>query len=81
MNTLDPYVRNAIDELLRVDLHAIQIETARVWCGRAIAAALLGMQQDAREYAHEALEHAALAGDAPLMREIDQELRAQNLRF
>lgn len=58
----------AMDELHRKTLTMVQQETAITWAGRAIASyALLAetgeLQRllDAEEYAHEALEHAALA--------------------
>lgn len=55
-------ITNAFSELQRKTLHNIQVETAYVWAGRAIAAKKLNKLHDAQEYAHEALEHAALAG-------------------
>ncbi len=56
--------REAITELKEKDLKTIQIETAAKWCGRAAAAKLLGLRErDVTEFAHEAIEHAALSGD------------------
>jgi hypothetical protein len=60
---VDTYIAKALDELKKKSLTEIQVETALVWCGRACAAAELGLQVDAVEYAHEAIEHAALSGD------------------
>ncbi len=60
---MDTYIVRALDELKKKSLTEIQVETALVWCGRACAAAQLGLQVDAVEYAHEAIEHAALSGD------------------
>jgi len=68
------HVERAIGELSRKNLRQIQRETAKVWYGRAIAAARL-FHEDASEYAHEAIEHAALAGDDGLLWEIREGLR------
>lgn len=58
-----------IDPTAGKSLQAIQKETAYVWGSRALAALVLfragrgdHMLGDALEYAHEAIEHAALAG-------------------
>jgi hypothetical protein len=72
-------IKKAIDdglaELRKKTLHQIQVETAIKWCGRACAAALMGRVDDAEEYAHEAIEHAALSGDDALLREVREALR------
>lgn len=60
-------IDDALDELRRKTLHQIQIETAVKWCGRACAASMLGRMDDAKEYAHESIEHAALSGDMHLL--------------
>jgi len=61
---------NAIRELSIKSLNDIQIETAVTWTNRACAAMHLDKIEDAREYAHEAVEHAALSGSIPLLTEI-----------
>lgn len=65
---MDTYITKALDELKRKSLIEIQIETALVWCGRACAAERLGLLVDAVEYAHEAIEHAALSGDDSVLK-------------
>lgn len=63
--------REAITELEEKDLKTIQIETAAKWCGRAAAAKLLGLRErDVTEFAHEAIEHAALSGDEKVLSQI-----------
>lgn len=65
---LEPYVRRAEQEWRDgKTLKSIQAETALVWCGRAIVAARAGQMADAVEYAHEAIEHAALSGDDSML--------------
>lgn len=49
-------------------LHDIQVETAFTWAARACVAARLDLHEDAKEYRHEALEHAALSGDDALLK-------------
>jgi len=61
------YIDKGKAELLKKTLNDIQKETAKVWMGRACAAALMGLHGDAKEYAHEAIEHAALSGDDMLL--------------
>lgn len=70
----DLYIRRALDDLKGKSLNQIQVETAMVWCGRACAAAIMGGLDDAHEYAHEAIEHAALSGNDPLLRDVRAEL-------
>ena len=67
MKPFQHYLDKASDELAEKTLHDIQIETALTWCGRACVAARLGLKQDAKEYAHEAIEHAALSGQDDLL--------------
>lgn len=67
---LAEFVTQALTELSNKPLRQIQLETAMVWYGRAVAAAMLNKQADAIEYAHEAIEHAALSGDVALLRAI-----------
>jgi hypothetical protein len=81
-------VEKASGELSQKSLHDIQVETAYTWCGRACAAShkvasghpdvdrLLG---DAIEYAHEAIEHAALSGDDAVLDEVRATLRAYDV--
>lgn len=65
---MDESIRRALVELNGgATLRSIQYETAEVWCGRACAAARLGLHDDAVEYAHEAIEHAALSGSDELL--------------
>lgn len=62
-------------------LRDIQIETAMVWCGRACVAAAMDKHDDAVEYAHEAIEHAALSGQDGLLRAIRDQLRSYGVRL
>jgi len=62
-------------------LRDIQIETAMVWCGRACVAAAMDKHDDAVEYAHEAIEHAALSGQDGLLRAIRDQLRSYGVRI
>lgn len=64
------YVQRGLDELRRKSLHAVQTETALVWAGRACAAMRLGRPDEAHEYGHEAVEHAALTGNDALLRDV-----------
>lgn len=68
MRSLKPYVEKAKQELAVRSLRDVQVETALTWAGRAVAAAAMGKKDDAHEYAHEALEHAALSGSDSLLR-------------
>ena len=63
-------IAKAEEELDHVTVHDVQIKTAYTWAGRAIVAARRGMHDDAHEYAHEAIEHAALTGDDRVLQEI-----------
>lgn len=58
---------DAIKELQTKTLNNIQVETAITWINRACAAMQMNNTDDAREYAHEAVEHAALSGDINLV--------------
>jgi len=63
--------REALLELKEKDIKSIQIETAAKWCGRAAAAKLMGLRErDVTEFAHEAIEHAALSGDESVLSEV-----------
>ena len=66
---LRKHITAAMQELSRNTLHDIQCETALKWAGRACAATVLKRPDvEAHEYAHEALEHAALCGDDRVLR-------------
>ena len=59
----------AITELQEKGMKQIQVETAAKWCGRALAARMLGLsERDVTEFAHEAVEHTALSGDEQVLR-------------
>lgn len=73
------YVERGLREVRRKGLRQIQAETAKVWCGRALAATQLGMHEDAIEYAHEAIEHAALSGHDELLWAVREELRLNGI--
>ena len=75
MKTWDDYYVEALNELQSMSLKQIQVETAYKWAGRALAAAHLGKSHDAIEYAHEALEHAALSGRDVVLREVREALK------
>ena len=61
----------ALTELSGKDIRQIQVETAAKWCGRALAARIMGFpERDVTEFAHEAVEHAALAGDDEVLRTV-----------
>lgn len=61
----------ALTELQEKDIRQIQVETAAKWCGRALAARMLGLsERDVVEFAHEAVEHAALTGDEQVLRTV-----------
>ena len=70
MNPLEQAIREALVELRGKTLRQIQVDTAYKWAGRACAAAMMGRHDDAEEYAHEAIEHAALSGDDNLLAEV-----------
>jgi hypothetical protein len=72
-------LEDAIDagmaELKKKSLRVIQTDTAIKWLGRAVAAVKLGKTDDAHEYAHEALEHAALSDKPTLITDVRAILR------
>ena len=76
MVDLTEQIKKAATELQTKSLKDIQIETAKTWAGRACVAATLGLKQDAVEYAHEAIEHAALSGMEGLLTDIRAALLA-----
>jgi hypothetical protein len=79
MAPIERYVQKALVELGSKTLLDIQVETALTWCGRACAASQLGLHDDAIEYAHESIEHAALSGNEQLLRDIRLVLRVRAL--
>jgi hypothetical protein len=76
---MDEYIRRAAVELHSKSLNEIQVETAKIWTGRACVAADLGLRHDAIEYAHEAVEHAALSGKDSLLRDVRMALKAHGV--
>lgn len=70
MTRIEQAIADGLNELQKKTLHQIQVETAYKWSGRACAAAMMGRMDDAEEYAHEAIEHAALSGDDRLLAEV-----------
>lgn len=77
--SLDQHYEEALRELQTKTLNQIQVETALKWAGRACAAATYGLWHDAVEYAHEAIEHAALSGKDSLLREVRNAMIAKGL--
>ena len=67
---LEKYLDKAIADVSSKTLTQIQYETAWTWTARACVAAQLGKPEDAREYAHEGLEHAALSARPMFVDEI-----------
>lgn len=78
---LADFVKQALTELKQKSLRQIQLETAMAWYGRAVAAAMLSKQADAIEYAHEAIEHAALSGDLALLGAIRAGLQSHGVEL
>lgn len=75
MKPFQHYLDRADAELRQKSLHDIQVSTALTWCARGCVAAQMGLATDAHEYAHEAIEHAALTGDDDLLRMVRDALR------
>lgn len=68
---LTKYINDGMEELQSKSIRDVQRETAYKWCGRACAAAALGLDEgDVHEYAHEALEHAALCEDDRVLKAV-----------
>ena len=81
---LTPYVEKANKELSGKSLKDVQRETALIWCGRAVSTAMRidydpECFQDAVEYGHEAIEHAALSGVDEMLRFVRRHLDAFRL--
>lgn len=74
------YIERGLADVTTKTLNEIQIETAYVWAGRACAAASVGLNDDAREYAHEAVEHAALSGHLGVLADVEQALAQYQVR-
>lgn len=76
MKTVKDYIHEATVELQQKTLRDIQMETAMKWTGRAWAAKMLQRPaMEVTEYAHEALEHAALTGDPKFVIDVMTALR------
>lgn len=81
MNKMEESIEKALNELESKSLDQIQYETAINWCGRACAAVVLGKFTDAREYAHEAIEHAALSKTTGLLQSVYNILSAYGVEY
>ncbi len=81
MKPMHAAIEKAMRELPGTTLGEIQMQTAYTWAGRACAAATLGLHTDAIEYAHEAIEHAALSGNDPLLAEIRKAFVKHNIEL
>ena len=81
MKSLGPYIEKAKKELAVRTLRDVQIETALTWAGRAVVAASMRKMSDAHEYAHEALEHAALSGSDSLLRYVRGAFEASGIEL
>ena len=68
--SLKKSIEASLVELEQKSLQQIQVETAIKWAGRACAAAMLDRHDEAHEFAHEAIEHAALSNDDRLLKQI-----------
>lgn len=79
--TIKFYIDKAKSELEEKDLKDIQVETAYTWCGRACAAVTMGLDEEAHEYAHEALEHAALTDSDSVFRAVRETLKSYKVKF
>jgi hypothetical protein len=77
---MQSYIERGLVDVQTKTLKQIQIETAYVWAGRACAASVLGLDHDALEYAHEAIEHAALSGNEAVLGEISSALAEYGVR-
>lgn len=76
-----PYVEKAKGELSNKSLKQIQVETALTWTGRACASMMRGEHDDAIEYAHEGIEHAALSGERGLLDQVRSVLSEHGMEF
>ena len=77
----EQYVNESLQELQQKTLDQIQVETALKWCSRAIASARLRRpERETTEYAHEALEHAALSSMDDLLPYVREMLRQHRIQ-
>lgn len=81
MKPLQFYIDKATAELAEKSLADIQVETALTWCGRACVAARMGLGADAKEYAHEAIEHAALSDEDGLLDTVRAAIRFHGIKL
>lgn len=75
---IEEAIKKADEEIADKSLKQIQIATALTWCGRACAASKK-KSEDAVDYAHESIEHAALSGDDILLKIIRDTLKAHKI--
>lgn len=80
MKGLEQAIEAAQQELSKKSLRVIQTDTATKWLARAIVAQRMGKTDDVHEYAHEALEHAALASNPRLIDEVRAFLRQAGIK-
>lgn len=78
---IDAATQIAKKELSGTPIKAVQIETAIKWCGRALAARAMRRREDSHEYAHEALEHAALTGDDAVLKAVQTALEREGIEY
>ena len=71
--------RRARMELRAFSQNEIQVQTAVTWAARACAAMELGLPSE--DYAHEAVEHAALSGNDLLLRDIRAAFQARKITY
>lgn len=78
---MKPNIKEAIKELREKSIDQIQHETAMKWLARACAAQTLNLGHDVTEYAHEAMEHAALTPGEATLRTVRQTMRKYKIRI
>lgn len=71
---IEESIKNAKEELSKKSIEEIQVATAITWLGRAVAS-VESNPNDAKEYAHEAIEHAALSEDDNLLKTVRKVLK------
>ena len=77
---IEEAIEKAQEELADKTLKQVQIATAITWCGRACVAAKK-KSEDAVDYAHESIEHAALSGNDDLLKMIRDILKAHKIEL
>jgi DUF1009 family protein len=77
---IEEAIQKAKEELADKTLKQVQISTAITWCGRACVAAK-NKSEDAVDYAHESIEHAALSGDDALLKMIRDILKDHGIEL